>query len=439
MHKPILSKTSTECIFHTLYDNSVTGKRKQWNIQVTNQESFSTINCYYGYTDGKKTETTQTIKTGKNIGKSNETTHYEQAILQASSKWNHKYDQGYKPETKNLNVEELCTLSMENLHITDTKPTRPVQQGTFNSSNEEFVRQQGTSINSVIFPMLAQDYHKHKHKVVYPCYIQPKLDGFRNLYNTTSNQNTTRQGKEFTIITQSGKLYKELLTLPKGLILDGELYTNKINFEDLGVLRKTKKLTTKDQTNLEKIEYHIYDIIDTTLTFEERHNKIKELHLENYEKLVYVPTFIVHSEKEIQDYHITFLNQGFEGTMIRNKNSFYTIKKRSYDLLKYKDFQDEEFEIIDFTFETDTSGEDKNLIVWIIKIPANIQNVICKVRPMGTKEERKNLYEQCQQDFSQFKGRKLWVKYFEKTKDGNLRFPTTKCNSYTEYIRDIIE
>ena len=126
--------------------------------------------------------------------------------------------------------------------------------------------------------------------------------------------------------------------------------------------------------------------------------------------------------------------------MIRNKNSFYTIKQRSYNLLKYKDFQDSEFEITDFTFETDTSGEDKNLIVWIIKIPIeNDQFIQCKVRPMGTKEERKNLYQKCEQNFSQFKGRKLWVKYFEKTKDGNLRFPTTKCNSYTEYIRDVIE
>jgi DNA ligase-1 len=429
MYNPILSKTSTECIFYTLYDNSVTGKRKRWDIRVTNQESLSTINCYYGYTDGKKIETTQTIKTGKNIGKSNQTTHYEQSILQATSKWNRKCDQGYKPESNpELLVEDLNTLK-----INGGKGTLP-----FNIKGPH-------RIGDVIFPMLAQDYHKHKNKVVYPCYIQPKLDGLRNLYNTTSNQNTTRQGKEFSIIAQSGKLYKELLTLPKGLILDGEFYTDKIQFETLGVLRKTKKLTTKEQDNLEKIEYHIYDIIDTTLTFEERHTKIKELHLEKYEKLVYVPTFIASSEKEIKDYHITFLNQGFEGTMIRNKNSYYTLKKRSHDLLKYKDFQDSEFEITDFTFEIDTTGDDKNLIVWIIDVPTFENNdtvgnqfVKCKVRPMGTKEERKNLYEKCKQNFSQFKGRKLWVKYFEKTKDGNLRFPTTKCNSYTEYIRDHI-
>ena len=464
MYNPILSKTSTECIFYTLYDNSVTGKRKRWDIRVTNQESLSTINCYYGYTDGKKIETTQTIKSGKNIGKSNQTTHYEQSILQATSKWNRKCDQGYKPEYKpeldwntlpsndvivkgTLPSNDVIVKGIQNLKIDgDLHRSRasaqqgdkgqPIQQGTLPV-------QQGTS--SVTFPMLAQDYHKHKNKVVYPCYIQPKLDGLRNLYNTTSNQNTTRQGKEFSIIAQSGKLYKELLTLPKGLILDGEFYTDKIQFETLGVLRKTKKLTTKEQDNLEKIEYHIYDIIDTTLTFEERHNKIKELHLEKYEKLVYVPTFIASSEKEIKDYHITFLNQGFEGTMIRNKNSYYTLKKRSHDLLKYKDFQDSEFEITDFTFEIDTTGEDKNLIVWIINVPTLENNdtvgnqfVKCKVRPMGTKEERKNLYEKCKQNFSQFKGRKLWVKYFCLTADGNLRFPTTKCNSYTEYIRDDI-
>lgn len=446
MYNPILSKTSTECIFYTLYDNSVTGKRKRWDIRVTNQESLSTINCYYGYTDGKKIETTQTIKSGKNIGKSNQTTHYEQSILQATSKWNRKCDQGYKPELdwNTLPSNDVIVKGIQNLKIDgDLHRSRASAQQGDKGQPSTLPVQQGTS--SVTFPMLAQDYHKHKNKVVYPCYIQPKLDGLRNLYNTTSNQNTTRQGKEFSIIAQSGKLYKELLTLPKGLILDGEFYTDKIQFETLGVLRKTKKLTTKEQDNLEKIEYHIYDIIDTTLTFEERHNKIKELHLEKYEKLVYVPTFIASSEKEIKNYHITFLNQGFEGTMIRNKNSYYTLKKRSHDLLKYKDFQDSEFEITDFTFENDTTGEDKNLIVWIINVPTLPSNdtvgnqfVKCKVRPMGTKEERKNLYEKCKQNFSQFKGRKLWVKYFCLTADGNLRFPTTKCNSYTEYIRDDI-
>jgi ATP-dependent DNA ligase len=394
--------------FEILFSNDKRGKPKQWNISVVNMGEYSNIITIYGGVNYRKIETTLQISQGKNLGKSNATTHFEQAIKDAQSKWNKKRDlEGYKTKS-------------------DFEPN---------------LQTPSTSTSTPKLPMLAQDFKKQKNKVVYPCYVQPKLDGLRNLYNTTTNQNTTRQGKEYSIIEQSGKLYKELLSLPKGLILDGELYTDKMNFEALGVLRKTKTLTNIELDNLQKIEYHVYDIIDTTLTFEQRNNLIKELHLENYEKIVYVPTFTVSSEKQIQDYHIKFLEQGFEGTMIRNKNSFYTIKQRSSDLLKYKDFQDAEFEIIDFTFEKDTSGDDKNLIVWIIKVSESRENdqyIKCKVRPMGTKEERKELYVKCEKDFNQFKGRKLWVKFFSRTADGSLRFPTSKTNSYTSYIRDEI-
>lgn len=65
--------------------------------------------------------------------------------------------------------------------------------------------------------------------------------------------------------------------------------------------------------------------------------------------------------------------------------------------------------------------------------------IICKMSgPQGTKEERKELYKKCVENFDQFKGRNLWVKFFCRTADGNLRFPSTMRSTYTEYIRDEI-
>lgn len=220
------------------------------------------------------------------------------------------------------------------------------------------------------------------------------------------------------------------------------------------MLRKTKELTENERINLLKIDYHIYDLIDTNLTFEDRNKKIKDLLCpDKYEKLIYVSTFLVKNEEEIKNYHTKFLEEGYEGTMIRNKDSLYKMKYRSSDLLKYKDFQDDEFKIIDFTLEKDTSGKDENLIVWIVAVPVdgdkldtdldiikenNKLFIKAKVTPKGTKQERKELYKKCIDNFEQFKGRNLWVKYFEKTKRGSLRFPTTLRNTYTEYIRDCI-
>lgn len=399
-------------IFDILYGKSKDNKTKSWKISVEQYTDYSEIVTLYGY--NRKIETRRRVSSGKNLNKANATTHYQQAILEASSKWTKKKDiEKYSPiklDEPNEIKDETDTLNIENLKINDT--------------------------NLICLPMLAQEFSKHKNKVIYPAFCQGKLDGMRMLYNTTTKQITTRQGKEYSIIKESGKLYEELQMLPTGLILDGELYTNKLNFETLGVLRKTKKLTIEELDNLQKIEYHIYDIIDTKLIFKERNKKIKDLLYPNkYEKLIYVDTFLVKNEEEIKNYHTKFLEDGLEGTMIRNKDSLYKEKCRSSDLLKYKDFQDAEFKIIDYTLEKDTSGADENLVVWIIKINDNIE---CKVRPKGSKEERKELYKKCVENFDQFKGRNLWTKFFCRTADGSLRFPTSKTNSYESYIRDEI-
>lgn len=393
-----------EYIFEPLYAKDVKGKTKTWKLKVERYDTYSEIIIFHGYNN--LVEVRRQINIGKNMGKSNETTHYSQAIIEAKSKWD-----------KKLNIEKYTT------NVTGNQ--------TNNTMNP--------------LPMLANDYKKNKEKVKsllseMKIMVQPKFDGYRMIYNTTTKQMSTRQGKEYNIIKESGTLYKELQKLPTGYILDGELYTNQINFEELGILRKTKNLSEQDLINLSKIEYHIYDLIDTNLVFEQRNEKIKELlYPDKYEKLIYVSTYLLQNEDEIQYYHTKFLEQGYEGTMIRNKESLYKIKQRSNDLLKYKDFDDAEYKIVDYTFEKDTSGKDENLVVWIVHIPDIYNKMIkCKVRPMGTKEERKNLYKKCIDNFDQFIGKNLWVKYFEKTKDGNLRFPSTKTNSYESYIRDDI-
>jgi ATP-dependent DNA ligase len=393
-------------VFDILYGKSADNKTKLWKISVERYTDYSEIVTLYGY--NRKIETRRRVSSGKNLNKANATTHFQQAVLEATSKWTKKKD---IEKYSTIKPNETGTLNIDKLNINDTT-------------------------NDICFPMLAQDFSKHKKKVIYPCFVQKKLDGFRMIYNTTTKQITTRQGKEYSIIKESGKLYEELNSLPEGLILDGELYTDKVNFETLGVLRKTKNLTKEELANLQKIEYHIYDIIDTKLIFEERNKKIKELlYPTKYEKLIYVSTFLIKNEEEIKNYHLRFLQEGFEGTMLRNKDSLYKIKYRSSDLLKYKDFQDAEFKIIDYTLEKDTSGADENLIVWIIKINDNIE---CKVRPKGTKEERKELYKKCVENFDQFKGSNLWTKFFSRTADGSLRFPSTMRNTFTEYIRDEI-
>lgn len=365
------------------------GKTKTWDAQVINCGEYSEIKIKYGY--DKKIETITRISEGKNIGKKNETTHFQQAVAEAQSKWNKKRDrEGYV-------CQEIKT---EVPGVPEVPP---------------------------VFPMLAHDYFKHQSKVKFPLFVQPKLDGYRLIYHNGSC--TSRQGTSFDILKET-ELYKELQKI-ENVILDGELYVHNGTFEHLGILRK-KKLSKDDLEKLNQIEYHVYDII-IDLPFQQRLEELKKIKFGSKIKLV--ETYQIHSDIQLKEYHQKFILNNYEGTMIRNANGLYKCKSRSTDLLKYKDFQDAEYTIVDFANEKDTSGDDENLIVWVCE---NEQGDRFNVRPQGTREERKMLWKRCETNFDEFLRKKLWTKFFELTDRGVPRFPTTKTNTYVSYIRNVI-
>lgn len=400
--------------FETLYGYDSKNKQKQWCIMVEKHKDYSIMKYSYGYVDGKQTECSNIISKGKNIGKINETTHFEQAILEAKSKWTKKRDEGYNTKENKGDFDDIKQIT--------------------NSFNEIKIENTNEIKEQIVFPMLAHDYHKYKNKLKFPVYIQPKLDGYRLIFNSKDGSCNSRQGKEFTVIKQT-ELYKELNKISQHIILDGELYIHGGVFEKLGILRK-KTLNNEDKEYLNKIEYHVYDIVIENTNFETRLNMLKNLIKDyNFTKIKLVDTYEIKDETELKEYHKKFVQNNYEGSILRNKFGMYRKKIRSMDLLKYKDFEDDEFEIVDYTYEIDTSDKNDNLIVWICKTKQGDQ---FNVRPGGTKEERQMLYKNCKDNFI-YKKKKLHVKYFELTDKGVPRFPTTKTTSVETYIREIVE
>ena len=79
--------------FPVLYGISKTDKKKQWAISVKlNPDKTATIETQNGYVDGKMNVSHRIITTGKNIGKKNETTVFEQAVSEAERKYKDKID-----------------------------------------------------------------------------------------------------------------------------------------------------------------------------------------------------------------------------------------------------------------------------------------------------------------------------------------------------------
>jgi ATP-dependent DNA ligase len=383
--------------FPKLFGSDVKGKPKEWNVVVIDNGDHSVVEIEYGYVSGKMTKSTKKITSGKNIGKRNETTHFEQAILEAQSKWKKKTEQEFS----------------------ENAPT--------NVSSENVL---DTICENVVFPMLASDFQKFKHKIKYPVYIQPKLDGYRMIFNSKNKSCNSRQGKSFDAIKRNG-LYKELCSIKEIVILDGELYQHGGIFEHLGILRK-KNLDESDYKKLEQIEYHVYDYIDETKTYTERLDFLKTFFSKNsFQHIRFVETRTVSSENDLKDQHLNFVNDSYEGSIVRTASGKYRCKARSQDLLKFKDFVDSEYKIVGFTSEQDTAS-NKDLIVWVC---VNENGDKFNVRPKGTREERNELYKRGQE----FIGQQIQVKYFELTDSGIPRFPTTKSESYTTYIRNNIE
>ena len=178
-----------------------------------------------------------------------------------------------------------------------------------------------------------------------------------------------------------------------------------------------------NQELLEKIQkfvqYHIFDcffIDDKNMIFKDRYKYLLsiEKYFENTPiKIVKVKT--INKTNEIDILHDKFVNDGYEGIILRTPNSSYEFKRSKY-LQKYKKFFDDEFEVIGFDKEIQNGI---SLIVWTCKTKTGKK---FNVRPKGTNEERAKYYEEAKN----YIGKKLTVEYQELTDDGIPRFPVGK-------------
>lgn len=332
---------------------------QEWNCEVVDCGLSSNIIVTFGKTGGKMQTKYTPITKGKNIGRSNETSHYEQAVAEATSKWTKQKDKLY------LEKGETSTI--------------------FN-----------------VRPMLAHSYSDYAHKIVFPCYGQPKLDGIRCL--GAAQGMFSRQGKEFKVLAHIFTSLNYWFNLYPGLIFDGELYTQLINFQD--IISAVKRDEVSELTS--SIEYHVYDIVSSS-TYTDRLNTIKNLpDIPNVKR---VQTVIIKNADEVDYYHARFVEQGYEGLMLRNMCGLYREDKRSHDLLKVKEFQDGEFKILAFR-------EDKNGHPVFTCVHNNTE---FDVKPQGNDKQRKDYLA----NGSSLLGKMMTVKYFSMTDSDNPvpRFP----------------
>ena len=130
------------------------------------------------------------------------------------------------------------------------------------------------------------------------------------------------------------------------IILDGELYSHQVPFNQLSGLIRKEKRTEQDLIDEKQIQFWIYDIVNEK-GYEERVIQITTF-IDDI-NIVSTPTFYI--PKANHDDIVKLLkeaeNAKFEGLMIRQIGIPYE-HKRTWQLTKLKSWVDEEYKIVRF-------------------------------------------------------------------------------------------
>lgn len=397
----IAMQVNTE--FPTIYGVEKNGKTKVWSARVYCDElnGFATAEIEYGQMDGKSQVTAVNYTEGKNLGKKNETSPLQQCIAETKRKWQNKMEkEGYSLVLPNSETE-LSELSDASGSVIG-------------------------SVNGKVFPMLAHTYEpangKNKRNgIVFPCYVQPKLDGLRCVCYMMQDKVVaqSRTGAYFETVEHICAELRPLMLKTPGLVLDGELYTADMPFEELAGLIKKKKVSVADLQRLQCVKYHVYDVVVEGVPYSERHDRVVQIVDGNGPKchLEVVHTQLIHALGEFRQAFSDYVAAGYEGIMLRNVHGPYQQNYRSHDLQKYKEFVEAEYPIVGFK---EAGGRDTGTVIWVC---ATAECRQFSVRPRGTQDQRRQWF----QDAPQHVGKLLTVIYQELSELNVPRFPVGKA------------
>jgi DNA ligase-1 len=267
--------------------------------------------------------------------------------------------------------------------------------------------------------MLAHKYNPDK--ADYPAYIQPKLDGVRCLF--TKDGAFSRAGNQFMNVEHIEYDLKPVFNRYPNLILDGELYNHglKDDFEKIISLVRKKKPTKDNRIEAaQQVQYHMYDVASfPNATYTWRMGFINRL---TDSSMVRTSNCLVITESKValdlddaMAFHNKNLQLGYEGSMYRTLDGYYK-GTRSWDLMKFKDFHDDEAVIVGY--ETGKGKRQGTLGKFIMQDDEGIE-FGC---PPGKGYDYKDLAGMLD-NVHDYIGQRATFTYFQRTKAGSYRHP----------------
>ena len=266
--------------------------------------------------------------------------------------------------------------------------------------------------------MLAHKFDESRVDWNQAVYIQPKLDGVRCLF--TRDGAYSRNHKQFMNVRHIEMALKSFFDQHPNVTLDGELYNHKLkhNFEKIISLVRKQKPTDTDRRDAQHlVQFHCYDYIDDdNQSYAERQANLTCSNI--YDAQVkYVQAKRVTSYEQARDIHAKYLEDGYEGSIIR-LNGLYK-QGRSYDLMKFKDFSDTEATIVGYEIG---KGKRSGTLGKFLMLDDEGVKFGC---PPGKGYTYKDLADMLK-NIDQFIGKRATFTYFQRTNAGSYRHPLYK-------------
>ncbi len=292
-------------LYPVLYSRDSKNKVRVWFLEQKDN-SYRTV---AGLIDGQQVISEYTTVEGKNINKANETSPTEQATAEIESKYTKQLKTGY--------FEDIADIDKD-LYIS---------------------------------PMLAKNFTDRLDKIIYPVLVDIKYNGGRVI--TQKSGQFSRKGEVYHSIPHLYESMGFLFKKHPKLFTDGEGYNHEYRFklnEIMKLLRKSVHITPQDlKDSRDKIKYYIYDgygwdnITAETKQFERRAALIKLL--QDIPYIIPVTGKIAENEKEVWKIYQEYVDEGFEGAVVRLDDVYS--HKRASCLLKVKPEDSEEGIIVD--------------------------------------------------------------------------------------------
>ena len=278
---------------------------------------------------------------------------------------------------------------------------------SFENFDENVVPKSNTDQKGLVKPMLCDQYDFNDSKLEKITWkASTKLDGLRTMlyYKDGVIYTSSRGGKDYNVAAtyiREDEYLKTLFEENPTLILDGELYRHGWNLQKISGLGRLETLTEDHK----ELQFYCYDIVDESKTFKERYEILQTLN--QTDKFIVVEHLDVKGNDNINKLHDKYIDQGYEGLVLRDPSKTYKCGSRSNRMLKVKKFTDAEFEVIDLV-----EGLRDEDLCFLLKTENGNQ---FKAKPIGDRQ----LKQWYRDNLDSLIGKMATVKYFGFTNTEN--------------------